>query len=71
MLTLLLLCKALSFVALIEVHSEREGQGGESKTDECLKIVKDKFKDSDKGENGCDVLNARKELVKLLKTKLS
>ena len=38
---------------------------GESKTDECFEIVKDKFKDSDKGKNGNDVLNARKELVRL------
>ena len=48
------------------MYSEREGQGDESKTDECLEIVKEKFKDSDKGKNGNDVLNARKELVRLI-----
>ena len=58
--------QTLSLVTLIEVYTERESQGDESKTDECLKIVKDKFKDSDKGKSGNDFLNAIKELVKFL-----
>ena len=48
------------------MYSEREDQGSESKTDECFEIVKDKFKDSDKGKNGNDALNARKELLRLI-----
>ena len=48
------------------MYSVQEGQEDESKTAECLEIVIDKFKDSDKDKNGYDFLNARKELARLI-----